>query len=147
MDIRDIKPKLSVMSVQRRILHAFIKYVPEFRELLHHAFIDSESLNIPCTLDNNYLCTVISCRQGAYYKRVVCVWPGGRREVWQLGLGKRPRSGENYIENFIVSPYQDVGEVDTVVGGAQPEEIKVPAAGVNAHMSGLLGRLQSLEEV
>lgn len=101
--------KLSVMSVQTRILHAFIRYVPEFRTLLDAAFIDGEGLNIPCTLDNNYLCTVISCTKGPYYRRVVCEWPGGRREAWQLGLGTMPRSGETYIESFILSPYQDVG--------------------------------------
>ncbi len=41
----------TVVNVQKSILHKFRSYVPGLRELLQPAFTDSESLNIPCTLD------------------------------------------------------------------------------------------------
>ena len=100
----------TVAHVQKSILHKFRRYVPGLRELLQPSFTDSESLNIPCTLDDNYLCKVISCTPGPYYKRIVLVWPGGRQEVWELTLGKSPRNGETYIENFICSQYQDTSQ-------------------------------------
>ena len=148
------KNKLNVVDVQTRILK-FIRYVPEFRQLLHPSFTDSESLNIPLTLDNNYLCTIISCTPRSSYKRIVVVCPGGRQEVWELTLGKNPRSGESYIEDWQRSAYQGVAQMHNVAGGAQPGQIKVPGAerggegtsGVKSHMSALLGRLQSLEDV
>ena len=123
----------TVVNVQKSILHKFRSYVPEFRELLRPAFTDSESLNIVCTLDNNYLCTITSCTPGPYYKRIVLVWPGGRQEVWELTLGKSPRNGETYIENFICSQWQNIGE-----------RVVVPA-NAKVDMCVLLRRLEGLK--
>ena len=100
----------TVVNVQKSILHKFRSYVPGLRELLQPAFTDSESLNIVCTLEDNYLCTITSCTSRPGYKRIVLVWPGGRQEVWELTLGKSPRNGETYIENFICSQYQDTSQ-------------------------------------
>ena len=100
----------TVAHVQKSILHKFRSYVPGLRELLQPSFTDSESLNIVCTLENNYLCTITSCTSRPGYKRIVLVWPGGRQEVWELTLGKSPRNGETYIENFIYSQWQNIGE-------------------------------------
>ena len=117
------RPNWGVRGVQKKILWKFIAFVPEFRELLDNAFVDSESLNIPCTLDNNYLCTIISCTPRNYYKRIVVVWPGGRQEVWELVLEKHPRSGDNYILSFVCSGEQlassrqaVISEGKTIVG-------------------------------
>ena len=96
----------TVLHVQQNILHGFRDYIDGLKELLQPAFKDSESLNIQCTLDHNYLCTIISCTQRNSYKRVVVVWPGGRQEVWEMTVDKSPRDGKPYIENFICSAYQ-----------------------------------------
>ena len=123
----------TVAHVQKSILHKFRSYVPGLRELLQPAFTDSESLNIPCTLDNNYLCTITSCTPGPYYKRIVLMWPGGRQEVWELTLEKSPRNGETYIENFIYSQCQNIGE-----------SVVVPAQ-ANTDMGALLRRLEGMQ--
>ena len=102
----------TVVDVQRRILHQFRAYVQGIRALLQSP--DSASLNIPCTLDGNYLCTITSCTPRFPdtprwdYKRVVLVWPGGRQEAWDLQLDKSPRDGQTYILNFTCSEYHDI---------------------------------------
>lgn len=102
----------TVVDVQRRILHQFRAYVQGIRALLQSP--DSASLNIACTLDGNYLCTITSYTPRFPdtprwdYKRVVLVWPGGRQEAWDLKLDKSPRDGQTYILNFTCSEYQDI---------------------------------------
>ena len=142
---KDIQPEITgwislistanwtVVDVQKHILNKNRSCVPGLRELLQPAFTDSESLNIPCTLDNNYLRTITSCTPGPYYKRIVLVWPGGRQEVWELTLGKSPRNGETYIENFIYSQWQNIGE-----------RVVVPAK-AKVDMCVLLRRLEGLK--
>jgi hypothetical protein len=96
----------TVEQVQKNILHRYRSRIHGLERLLDPAFKDSESLNIRCSLDGNYLCTITACTPMANYKRIVLVWPGGRQEVWELTVDTSPRDGTPYIENFIYSSYQ-----------------------------------------
>jgi hypothetical protein len=112
--------KWTVADVLNHILIKVVRRVPGFWELLYPAFY-SESLDMPCTVDNNYLCTVTSCTRGPFYKRIGIMWPGGRQELWELHLGQTPYTGEPYIDQFIRSPHQDIGFGNGVVGPAAAE--------------------------
>jgi hypothetical protein len=80
-----IQMKLDVVEVQKNILHWGRQWVG-LTELCNPAFEDSDSLNIPCILDNNYLCRVTSCTTGRNGKKLRVVWPGGREEEWLLAM-------------------------------------------------------------
>ncbi len=85
-----IQQKMDVVEVQKNILYWSRNYVG-LTELCNPAFEDSDSLNIPCVLDNNYLCTVTSCTTvNSNPKTLRVVWPGGREEKWMLTFWTGP---------------------------------------------------------
>jgi len=99
------------------VLHRYYLYVIGFTELLNPEFEDSESLDMPCTLDNNDLCTITSCTQGFYYKIVIVVWSGGRKEEWYLeflkGLDDKIiiRNGKRGVNDFTMFTVISVKEI------------------------------------
>ncbi len=126
--------KMDVVELQKNILYWSRKYVG-LTELCNPNFEDSDSLNIPCVLDNNYLCTVTSCTTvNSYYKTLRVVWPGGREEKWMLNFWDGPHD-KMYIDRI---HYIDVWKKKATVSAGMhalsgsDDALLAPVGGISA---------------
>ena len=80
--------KKTIEDIQNCILQTYRDYVPAFKELKRPEFSSSESLDIKCCIDDNYLCTIISCRDTSFYQEIVAKWPAGRLDTYRIYWAK-----------------------------------------------------------